>query len=142
MAIVPGLGDRFGYRGVALVTIVVKLIALAAIGLVPSAAGPLFAALFVIGVAGAGLTAMTAGPMTGHGVPAPLAATATGIVVGCGEILGGAIAPASAGFLAARLGIEVVPVFVFCAALIGLLAVAIGAREPGDRRGVVAAPSA
>jgi sugar phosphate permease len=49
---------------------------------------------------------MTVGPLTSESVPAALTSTATGLVVGIGEIFGGGVAPAVAGYIAQNHGIE------------------------------------
>jgi MFS family permease len=126
MIVIPGLGDRFAHGPVAIGAVTVKMMALAALIFAPANVGLLFGLVSVVGLTGAGLMALTVGPLTGSAVAAPLAVTATGIVVGCGEILGGAIAPAAAGLLGARLGIGVVPVFALGAAAIGLVALGAG----------------
>lgn len=143
MLTVPALGDRFGYKRVALASAVLHLVAL---GLF-TFAGPdvvyLFALLLLSSLAGAGATALTVGPLTGGAVGRPLAATATGIVVGCGEIIGGAVTPVLVGSLAANNGIGVVPVCAFVAVGLGGLVLALGVREPagwGYGRSVEAVP--
>jgi MFS family permease len=127
MLLVPGLGDRFGHAPLALVAVAVKLAALTLLVFAPAEVALLFGILFAVGFGGGGLTALTVGPLTVNAVVAPLAVTATGMVVGCGEILGGALAPAVAGVLGNRFGIGVVPVFALGATLVGLAALGVGA---------------
>lgn len=137
MLAAPALGDRFGYKRVALVATLVHLFALAMVNFVGADVGLLFAALSLTGFAGAGVLALTVGPLTGGAAPPALAATATGIVVGCGEIIGGALAPAVVGGLAASRGIAVAPLCAFIAVAIGLPILAFGVRDPagwGRRR--------
>lgn len=136
MLLVPGLGDRFGYRPLAMAAVAVKLAALALLVFAPADVALLFALLLAVGVGGGGLTALTVGPLTMFAVAGPLAVTATGIVVGCGEILGGAVAPAVAGMLGNRLGIGIIPAFALGATAIGMAALWVGGadvREPSDR---------
>jgi fucose permease len=52
------------------------------------------------------LTCLTVGPLTNEAVPPYLASTAVGVVVGIGEIFGGGVAPALAGFIAKNYGIQ------------------------------------
>jgi MFS family permease len=141
MIVVPGLGDRFGYKAVALAAIALKLAALALFIAASSDVGWLFVLLFVTALAGSGVMATTVGPLTGRSVGAPLAATATGIVVGTGEIIGGAFAPALAGLLATKLGIVVVPVFALATAAIGFVALGLGVGEPHAEQPAPALPS-
>ena len=56
--------------------------------------------------------------------------TATGLVVGIGEIVGGAVAPALAGGLAQRLGITVVPWIGIGSICLALVIVLLAVREP------------
>lgn len=130
LLVVPGLGDRFGYKAVGLVVVVVELVALLLLQRGSPDVAQLFALLFVIGFTGAGVTAITAGPLTGGAVEPSSAATATGVVVGFGEIVGGALTPALAGMAASVIGIEVIPVIAFVAITLGFVATGIGAREP------------
>ncbi len=129
MVVVPALSDRLGRKGVMLVALVIELVAL---GILPTiGADPvlLFAALFVATFMNAGVVAITVGPLTSAAVPAHLATSATGMVVGFGEIVGGALAPAVAGGLAQKVGITVIPQIAFWAIAAGLVVVAFGVRE-------------
>ena len=82
---------------------------------------------------------MTFGPLTSGSVPTHLATSATGIVVGLGEVVGGALAPALTGVMAHRMGIDVVPHVTLSAIALGLLVVVFGVREPKASAGVVPA---
>jgi predicted MFS family arabinose efflux permease len=140
MIVVPWLGDRQGHRAVAVIAIAIQIVVLGVFSLTPADVPRLFALSIVIGVTGAGVTAITVGPLTSRAVAGTLAATATGIVVGFGEIVGGALAPAAAGLLASDRGIAVVPLFAMGAAAIGLVALALGA-ERTSRATPVAPPA-
>jgi len=126
MILVPAFGDRFGHAPSALVAAATKLAALTILVFVPADAALLFGVLLVVGFGGGGLTALTVGPLTLNAVAAPLAVTATGMVVGCGEIFGGALAPVMAGALGDRFGIGVIPPFALGVALVGLVALGAG----------------
>lgn len=128
MTLVPALGDRLGHRRVLVAATCVKVLLLALFMVVPGDVPMLFALLLVIGMAGAGATALTVGPLTAAAVPPALATTATGLVVGVGEIVGGALAPALAGALAAAVGIAIVPRFAIAASLLGLAALLLAPR--------------
>jgi len=52
------------------------------------------------------LITLTVGPVAAETVPAPLMATASGVVIAAGEILGGGLAPIIGGQLAQRFGID------------------------------------
>lgn len=59
--------------------------------------------------------------VTADNVPAQHISTATGFIVGIGEIVGGAMAPALAGGLAKALGITVILPFTLCCLVLGLI---------------------
>jgi fucose permease len=52
------------------------------------------------------LITLTVGPLCSESVPAPLMATASGLVIAAGELFGGGIAPVAVGQLAQRIGIQ------------------------------------
>jgi fucose permease len=52
------------------------------------------------------LITMTVGPIAAETVPVQLMATASGVVIATGELLGGGLAPILAGQVAERFGIE------------------------------------
>lgn len=130
MVVIPALSDKFGRKPMMLLALVVETVALWMLPSVGADPGLLFAALFIATFMNAGVVAITVGPLTSTAVPAHLAASATGIVVGLGEIVGGALAPAVAGVLAQRLGITVIPTIALVSIIAGLVVVAFGVREP------------
>lgn len=132
MLTVPALGDRFGYKRVALASAVLHVGALGLFTVAGLDTAYLFVLLLLSSFAGAGATALTVGPLTSGAVGRPLAATATGIVVGCGEIVGGAVTPILVGSLAVSNGIAIVPVCAMVAVGLGGLILALGVREPVD----------
>jgi fucose permease len=90
----------------------------------------LFWVLFVATFMNAGVVAITVGPLTSGAVPRQLATTATGIVIGLGEVFGGAIAPAVAGGMAQQMGITIIPKIALVAIVAGIVVAAFGVREP------------
>jgi MFS family permease len=130
MVLVPALSDRLGRRKVMIGALLIELAALAYLPFVGPEPALLFAVLFVATFMNAGVVAINVGPLTNAAVPPHLATTATGVVVGFGEIVGGAIAPAVAGGLAQQIGITVIPQIALWSIVVGLLVVAIGVREP------------
>lgn len=130
MVAIPALSDRFGRKPMLLVALAVEVITLCALPLIGPDPGALFAALFLTTFMNSGAVAITVGPLTSRAVPAHLAASATGIVVGLGEIVGGAIAPAIAGAMAHHLGITVIPTIALVAIAAALVIVLVGVREP------------
>jgi fucose permease len=77
-----------------------------------------------------GVLAINVGPLTHACVPARCVTTATGVVVGIGEVFGGAVAPAMAGAVAQRLGIAAVPWIATGAMSLALMIVLLAVREP------------
>jgi len=101
----------------------------------------LFALLAGWAVLNTGAVAVTLGRLTVDAVGADLAATATGVVMGIGEIVGGALAPALAGVAAQAWGITIIMPIVMGTSFVGLLVAVFGIREPGRRAAAVILPS-
>jgi sugar phosphate permease len=103
---VPGLSDVFGRKLMAIVGFVgaaVSVWIFAHTGANPLA---LFAGLFVVSFFCLGNVALITGPIATEAAPAGLISSAIGVVVGAGEIFGGGVAPAIAGYIGDRYGIE------------------------------------
>lgn len=130
MVVVPALSDRLGRKPVMLVALVIELAALWMLANTGADPVRLFAVLFVATFMNAGVVAINVGPLTSAAVPPHLATSAIGIVIGLGEIVGGAVAPAVAGFLAQNMGIAVIPKIALAAIAAGLAVVALGVKEP------------
>ena len=130
MVIVPSISDRAGRK------IVILFALLAGLGFITGllAAGSnttalfvlLFGATFCIG----GVVAITVGPLVGHSVPAAIVTTATGLVVGAGEMVGGALVPAVAGAAADAEGIAVIIPIAIAAIVAALFVYGFGVQEP------------
>lgn len=69
------------------------------------------------------LITLTVGPISVEAVPTKLMTTASGVVVGVGEIFGGGIAPIIAGTIAANFGIQYIMHLAMAALVIGFLCV-------------------
>lgn len=124
----PALSDRIGRKPVMAGA---ALCSAAAVGLFMNApAQPVVLFLLLTAIAGFGFSVIYVnnGPLTMESVPATVASTAVGMVVGIGEIVG-AVAPALAGYIADHYGIQ--HVFGLALVLIVLAAVLVLAlREP------------
>jgi predicted MFS family arabinose efflux permease len=70
-----------------------------------------------------GLITLTVGPTSVEAVPAKLMATASGVVIGVGEIFGGGIAPIIAGTVATNFGIQYIMHLAMGALILGFLCV-------------------
>jgi len=130
MVLVPWLSDKVDRKSVLSllpVFVIPELI------LLPRAGADkmqLFVIMFMI----AGAVSITVGPLTNEAVPSHLATSATGVVVGVGEVLGGALAPALAGGVAQRFGIATIVDIALYAVMAGLLMVVFGVQSQGDKK--------
>ncbi|MEM7281424.1 MAG: MFS transporter [Pseudomonadota bacterium] len=129
MIVVPAISDRLGRKVVMSAAMLLAVLALAG---VIRTTNPLAISigLFVLSSMISGVVAITIGPLINGSVPRTIAATATGIVAGLGEIFGGAIAPALAGGLAEAHGIHIIPYVSLSAAALGFVVVVFGLKEP------------
>ncbi len=116
--VLPGLSDWVGRKTVVLICYAITFAAI----LIFLKLGPdqiaLFIVLFLISFFTNSMICLNVGPLTGEAVPACLTATATGVVVGTGEALGGGFAPSLAGYVAQHFGLQ----YAFLLALAGLAA--------------------
>jgi len=133
LLVLPTLSDRLGRKPVIVAALVVQLIALGMLIYTGPDPYMLFGLLFAVICMDSGVIAITVGPLTNASVPRHLAATATGLVVGLGEVFGGALAPAIAGVLTQNLGITLIPKLAFIVTTVGLILAGIGIREPKHR---------
>ncbi len=130
--IVPALSDRLGRRPV---VVVFNLIGV----LVPLAVlyfhGSLYllGALIFLGWAASGTFPLFMATIPSETIPARYVATAVGLAVGIGEVLGGVSAPALAGSAADRYGLSAPLVIQAGCALIGAL-LALALKETAPRR--------
>ncbi len=130
MVLVPALSDKLGRKPVMIGALLIDLAALLALMNIGAEPAMLFAAVFVIIFTTSGVVSINVGPLTNASVPPAIAATATGLVVGIGEIVGGAVMPALSGGLAESMGIPIIIKVATIAAGLGILIVVFGVREP------------
>jgi MFS family permease len=130
--VVPRLSDRFGRRPV------VFAFNLVGVG-VPLAALYCDSSLYLLGAviflcwSASGTFPLFMGTIPSETIPARYVATALGLTVGVGEILGGVGAPAGAGWAADRYGLAAPMVIQAGCALVGAL-LALGLKETAPRR--------
>jgi len=138
----PGLSDLVGRRIASVVGFAgtaVMLYLFRGLGAQPV---ELFAVLFVASFFTLGLVSLLSGPVATEAAPAGMISTSIGIVVGAGEIFGGGIAPALAGFVATHFGIQNILWLPICAVLLGIgVSLLLEETAPARlrRRGVAAA---
>ncbi|BAN26306.1 MFS transporter [Caballeronia insecticola] len=102
----PGLSDIVGRRLASIVGFAgtaVMLYVFRGVGAQPLM---LFIVLFVSAFFTLGLVSLLSGPVATEAAPVGMVSTAIGIVVGAGEIFGGGVAPALAGYVATNFGIQ------------------------------------
>jgi predicted MFS family arabinose efflux permease len=122
------LSDRFGSKPVLTAAAALLLPMLWWFKVTGPEPGVLFGILACWAVLNTGAVAVTVGRLTIDSVPAERAATATGVVMGIGEIVGGAVMPVLAGAAAQSFGIEVILFIAMGAAALGLLVCIFGIR--------------
>ncbi len=99
------LSDTIGRRPVMIIASLGALVSLIVLGLTGANVGMLFAAVFAVNFFNNALITLTVGPIATETVPLALMATASGMVIAAGELLGGGIAPIIGGYVAQRFGI-------------------------------------
>ncbi|MFG1344085.1 MFS transporter [Xanthobacter autotrophicus DSM 431] len=136
--LMPWLSDYLGRKPVMILSV------LGAIGflmlLASAGADPAWLFLLLFGTCffNFALICLTVGPLSVEAVPAALMATASGVVVGTGEIFGGGLAPIIAGTIAHQFGIQYIVHLAIGAMLAGLL-VCLALKETAPRRAGAAA---
>jgi predicted MFS family arabinose efflux permease len=104
--VLSALSDRIGRKPVMLSASLGALISLTLLGFLGAPVYPLFGCLFAVHFFNNALITMTVGPTAAETVPPHLMATASGVVIATGELLGGGLAPILGGQVAERFGIE------------------------------------
>ena len=122
---VPLLSDQLGRKPVMLLAVVAALAALCALVHTGPNVPALFGLLGLVSGLVLSLMALTIGPVSAAAVPAELMSTASGLVIGIGEIFGGGVAPSLAGFGAKHFGIGCAPYIPIGALCCGLVVVAL-----------------
>ena len=130
MLLVPALSDRLGRKPVMVAAMALAFLALAILTIQDPSVGVLTTCLFTVSLCVSGVIAINIGPLMNTSVPPHLAATATGIVAGIGEVFGGAIVPGITGAIAESAGIQTVFYICGTGAGLGLLVTLFGIKEP------------
>ncbi len=104
--LLPWLSDKIGRKPVMAGSSFCVLVALLLLANAPARVPLLFTLLFLVHFFNFALIALTVGPLCATSVPPSLMATASGIVIATGELIGGGLLPVVVGHLAQRFGIE------------------------------------
>ncbi|HEX4025646.1 MAG TPA: MFS transporter [Steroidobacteraceae bacterium] len=119
--LIPAISDVLGRRLVAVLSFVLSAVFLWLFIRTGVHMGTLFALLFVASWANFGALALIAGPLAAEAAPLGLISSVAGIVIGCGEIFGGGIAPSIAGGIATHYGIQYTLWFAMAGQLVGII---------------------
>ncbi len=104
--ILPAVSDYLGRKPVVFFSAICGATGLLLFMAAPSNPFIMFALLFIVNFCTSASIALTVGPITAEAVPAALMATASGVVICAGELLGGGLFPIVAGHLITYFGIE------------------------------------
>ena len=121
--VMPALSDWLGRKPVMIVSVIGAAAGLYVLMHTGAEPARLFASLAITLFFVFSMICLTVGPISAESVPATLMSTASGIVIGTGEIFGGGIAPVIAGYVAQHYGIQYVLHLAAIALAIGLVVV-------------------
>jgi len=130
--LVPSISDLWGRRLVTLLSFILSAIFLWLFIRTGANLPALFALLFIASFANFGALALIAGPMAAEAAPPGLISAVVGIVVACGEIFGGGVAPYVSGHIATAYGIQYTLWFAMCGQLLGII-VSVFFKETAPR---------
>ncbi len=139
--VLPGLSDRVGRKPVVLGCFIATAVCIGLLMRTGAEPLTLFVLLFLTTFFNFSMICMTVGPITSESVPLPLVSTATGLVVGIGEVFGGGVAPALAGFIAQHHGIQYTLYLALAGAVFGLIVASL-LRETAPVRASASASQA
>lgn len=131
--LMPTLSDRLGRKPVMIISVLCSLVSLALLMRCGANVFQLFACLFGTMFGIFALITLTVGPISAESVPAALMTSASGLVIGVGEVFGGGVAPALAGYVAKHYGVGNAMYFALGALVVGFV-VAISLRETAPSR--------
>ncbi|KDR27159.1 MFS transporter [Caballeronia zhejiangensis] len=132
----PALSDRLGRKPVMIICVVGAFTALYSLSRTGAEPLLLFVLLTTTIFFVFSMITLTVGPISAESVPATLMTTASGLVIGIGEIFGGGVAPAVAGYVAKHFGIQ----YIMHLGL-GALVVALSLKETAPARLKAAVPA-
>jgi len=104
--VLSALSDRVGRNPAMVTSSIGTLVSLTILGSIGPSVNQLFLCLFAVHFFNNALITMTVGPIAAETVGPHMMATASGVVIAAGEVLGGGLAPIVGGQVAERFGIE------------------------------------
>lgn len=104
--VMPGLSDKLGRKPVMIISVVGAAVSLYLLSRTGAEPTRLFVFLMLALLCVFSMITLTVGPLSAESVPAALMSTASGLVIGVGEVFGGGFAPAIAGYVAKHFGIQ------------------------------------
>jgi MFS family permease len=132
--VIPGLSDIYGRKVMAVLSFLGAAVFLLFFSRTSAHPAMLFGLLFIISFFCLGLISLLSGPIATESAPAGLTSTTIGIVVGAGEIFGGGIAPAIAGYFAQHYGIKVILYLALAGVVFGVIICSF-LKETAPRKG-------
>ncbi len=133
--LLPWLSDKIGRKPVMVLSTIGAGASLVLLAQAPVSVPHLFGALFAVHFFNNALITLTVGPLCTETVPMSLAATASGLVIAVGELIGGGLGPLAVGHAAQRFGIEHVLVLPIAAIALGfVLSLATVETRPSTKR--------
>lgn len=121
--VMPALSDYIGRRAVAIISTLGGCIGLYLFMNTGADTSALFMYLALTLFFVFSLITLTVGPISAEAVPAKMMTSASGVVVGVGEIFGGGIAPIIAGTIAGSMGIQYIMHLAMGALILGFICV-------------------